>query len=99
MNTIRTIIKTTLKDRQVTTFSATLPIIRRRTREFMAEPITIKVDKSEKMESKVDHIYFVVEKRDKFKILEKISRLEGMKGLAFLNDIGELTVIGEKAKI
>lgn len=99
MNTIRTIIKTTLKDRQVMMFSATLPIVTEQAaREFMAEPITIKVDKSEKMESKVDHIYFVVEKRDKFKILEKISRLEGMKGLAFLNDIGELTVIGEKLK-
>ena len=99
MNTIRTIVKTTLKDRQVMMFSATLPIVTEQAaREFMDEPITIKVDKSEKMESKVDHIYFVVEKRDKFKILEKISRLEGMKGLAFLNDIGELTVIGEKLK-
>ena len=99
MGTIRNIIKTTLKDRQVMMFSATLPTATEQAaREFMNEPLTIKVDKSEKMESKVDHIYFVVEKREKFKILEKISRLEGMKGLAFLNDIGELTVIGEKLK-
>ena len=99
MATIRNIVKTTLKDRQVMMFSATLPPVTEEVaREFMNEPLTIKVDKSEKMESKVDHIYFVVEKRDKFKILEKISRLEGMKGLAFLNDIGELTVIGEKLK-
>lgn len=97
--TIRNIIKTTLKDRQVMMFSATLPTVTEQAaREFMNNPLTIKVDKSEKMESKVDHIYFVVEKRDKFKILEKVSRLEGMKGLAFLNDIGELTVIGEKLK-
>lgn len=99
LTTIRNIVKTTLKDRQVMMFSATLPQeIEQAARAFMNEPVTIKVDKSEKMQSKVDHMYFVVEKRDKFKILEKISRLEGMKGLAFINDIGELNVIGEKLK-
>ncbi|MFJ8267651.1 DEAD/DEAH box helicase [Peribacillus asahii] len=99
LTTIRNIVKTTLKDRQVMMFSATLPQeTEQAARAFMNEPVTIKVDKSEKMQSKVDHMYFVVEKRDKFKILEKISRLEGMKGLAFINDIGELNVIGEKLK-
>ena len=99
MATIRNIVKSTLKDRQVMMFSATLPVeTEQAAQEFMNEPLTIKVDKTEKMQSKVDHIYFVVEKRDKAKILEKISRLEGMKGLAFINDIGELTVIGEKLK-
>lgn len=99
MATIRNIVKSTLKDRQVMMFSATLPIeTEQAAQELMNEPLTIKVDKTEKMQSKVDHIYFVVEKRDKFKILEKISRIEGMKGLAFINDIGELTVIGEKLK-
>ena len=29
----------------------------------MNEPEMIKVDKNEKMESKVDHLYFVVERR------------------------------------
>ena len=97
MATIRNIIKATLKDRQVMMFSATLPTVTEQAaHEFMNEPLTIKVDKSEKMESKVEHIYFIVDKRDKVKILEKIARLEGMKGLAFLNDIGELRVIGEK---
>ena len=99
LTTIHNIVKTTLKDRQVMMFSATLPQeTEQAARAFMNEPVTIKVDKSEKMQSKVDHMYFVVEKRDKFKILEKISRLEGMKGLAFINDIGELNVIGEKLK-
>ncbi len=97
MATIRNIVKATLKDRQVMMFSATLPTVTEQAvQEFMNEPLTIKVDKSEKMESKVEHMYFIVDKRDKVKILEKIARLEGMKGLAFLNDIGELRVIGEK---
>lgn len=99
LSTIRHIVKTTLKDRQVTMFSATLPKeTELAAREFMNDPFMIRIDKSEKMESKVDHLYFTVERRDKIKILEKISRLEGIKGLAFMNDIGELTVIEEKLK-
>lgn len=97
--TIKNIIKTTQKDRQVLMFSATLPKETEQVaREFMQDEVVIKVEKSEEMKAKVDHIYFVVDKRDKQKTLEKISRLDGMKGLAFLNDIGELNVLAEKLK-
>ncbi|MFJ7746460.1 DEAD/DEAH box helicase [Peribacillus sp. NPDC097295] len=97
MQTINNIIKTTLKDRQIMVFSATLPEETEKVaRGFMNEPELIKVDKSEKMESKVDHLYFVVERREKSKILEKITRLKDVKALAFLNDIAELSVLHEK---
>ncbi|KMY48567.1 DEAD/DEAH box helicase [Peribacillus loiseleuriae] len=97
MGTIQNIIKTTLKDRQVLMFSATLPEqTEKLARDLTNEPEVVRVDKSEKMESKVDHIYFVVERREKAKILEKITRIEGIKGLAFLNDIAEITVLKEK---
>ncbi|MDW7613986.1 DEAD/DEAH box helicase [Peribacillus simplex] len=97
MGTINNIIKTTLKDRQIMVFSATLPEeTEKAARGFMNEPEMIKVDKHEKMESKVDHLYFVVERREKSKILEKITRLKDVKALAFLNDIAELSVLHEK---
>ncbi|MGE7602723.1 DEAD/DEAH box helicase [Peribacillus sp. NPDC097675] len=97
MQTINNIIKTTLKDRQIMVFSATLPEETEKVaRGFMNDPELIKVDKSEKMESKVDHLYFVVERREKSKILEKITRLKDVKALAFLNDIAELSVLHEK---
>jgi superfamily II DNA/RNA helicase len=97
MGTINNIIKTTLKDRQIMVFSATLPEeTEKAARGFMNEPEMIKVDKNEKMESKVDHLYFVVERREKSKILEKITRLKDVKALAFLNDIAELSVLHEK---
>ncbi|MFJ7830721.1 DEAD/DEAH box helicase [Peribacillus sp. NPDC097284] len=97
MQTINNIIKTTLKDRQIMVFSATLPEETEKVaRGFMNEPELIKVDKSEKMDSKVDHLYFVVERREKSKILEKITRLKDVKALAFLNDIAELSVLHEK---
>jgi superfamily II DNA/RNA helicase len=97
MGTINNIIKTTLKDRQIMVFSATLPEeTEKAARGLMNEPVMIKVDKNEKMESKVDHLYFVVERREKSKILEKITRLKDVKALAFLNDIAELSVLHEK---
>ncbi|MDO7485970.1 DEAD/DEAH box helicase [Peribacillus frigoritolerans] len=97
MGTINNIIKTTLRDRQIMVFSATLPEeTEKAARGFMNEPVMIKIDKHEKMESKVDHLYFVVERREKSKILEKITRLKDVKALAFLNDIAELSVLHEK---
>ncbi|MFD6440106.1 DEAD/DEAH box helicase [Peribacillus sp. NPDC060186] len=97
MGTINNIIKTTLKDRQIMVFSATLPEETEKVASgFMNEPEMVKVDKHEKMESKVDHLYFVVERREKSKILEKITRLKDVKALAFLNDIAELSVLHEK---
>ncbi|KWW17990.1 MULTISPECIES: DEAD/DEAH box helicase [Peribacillus] len=97
MGTIQNIIKATLKDRQILVFSATLPAeTEQAARKFMNEPELIKVDKHEKMESKVDHLYFVVERREKSKILEKITRIKDVKALAFLNDIAELSVLHEK---
>lgn len=97
MGTIRNIIKTTLKDRQMLMFSATLtPQTEELARELANEPEIVRIDKSEKMDSNVDHLYVVAERRDKFKILEKIARLEDIKALAFINDIAELKVIYEK---
>ncbi|PJN90969.1 DEAD/DEAH box helicase [Bacillus sp. mrc49] len=97
LGTIQNIIKATLKDRQILVFSATLPAdTEQAARKFMNEPELIKVDKHEKMESKVDHLYFVVERREKSKILEKITRIKDVKALAFLNDIAELSVLHEK---
>ncbi|MFD0050476.1 DEAD/DEAH box helicase [Actinomycetes bacterium NPDC127524] len=95
--TIRNIVKSTMKDRQVLIFSATLTAQAEQLGgELLNEPEIVRIDKSERMESKVDHMYLVGDRRDKFKMIEKITRLENLKGLAFLNDIAELTVLKEK---
>ncbi|RFU62905.1 DEAD/DEAH box helicase [Peribacillus glennii] len=97
IGTVRNIVKSTLKDRQVLMFSATLPPhTEKLALELTNDPETIRIGKNENMQSKVDHIYFVCDKREKIKVLEKISRLKDLKGLAFANDIAEITVIGEK---
>ncbi|MBE4910621.1 DEAD/DEAH box helicase [Bacillus luteolus] len=96
-NTVENIIKTTLADRQIVLFSATMPAhTERAARVFMNNPEVIKVTKEDMPKSKVDHIYFVCDSRDKVETLEKIGRLENVKALTFVKDIGNLAVVAEK---
>ena len=57
---------------------------------------TITVEKDENFSGQVDHIYFVCEKRDKPFILEKISRLDDVKALVFMKDIGDIDYTASK---
>lgn len=98
LETVRSIVKSTLSERQVILVSATLP----KATESLAKEITnnasvIKVKTDETIDtSAVEHIYFIAEQRDKIKMIEKISRLESIKALVFVKDIGNLTVMAEK---
>ncbi|MCF6139226.1 DEAD/DEAH box helicase [Pseudalkalibacillus berkeleyi] len=95
--TIQSIIKSTLSERQVLLFSATLPPKTEEVgRSFMKDPQVLKVNRTPQKNGKVDHVYVVCDRRDKVKNLEKLSRLKNMKGLAFGKDIGELSVMTEK---
>ncbi|WP_396125633.1 DEAD/DEAH box helicase [Bacillus sp. Marseille-Q3570] len=97
LKTIESIIKSTLADRQVLLFSATLPEKTEEVgREFMDGPQLIKVNRATQKSGKVDHLYIVTERREKAKALEKIGRLKDMKGLAFGKDIGDLSVMADK---
>ncbi|MCQ6275178.1 DEAD/DEAH box helicase [Bacillus sp. V3B] len=96
--TVKQIIKSTLSDRQVVLFSATLPEpIVKLAKELTNNAKVLMVQKDETIDAeKVDHIYFMTEQRDKIKLIEKISRLDSLKGLVFVKDIGSLTVLAEK---
>src|SRR3954471_2898302 len=96
--TVKQIIKSTLSDRQVVLFSATLPDhIIELTKELTNDAEVLLVKKDETIDAeKVDHIYFMTEQRDKIKLIEKISRLKALKALVFVKDIGSLTVLAEK---
>lgn len=98
LGTVQNIVKSTMADRQVVLFSATM---KAETEKLAAgltkEPEVLRIKKDEAATSgEVEHIYFLAEPRDKIKLLEKIARLEGIKALAFINDIGEIQVFKEK---
>lgn len=97
-STVESIIKSTMADRQMLLFSATLPNhTEQAARELFKEAEVIKIKQDSTIQSaKVEHIYFISEQRDKIKILEKLSRLDAFKGLVFLKDIGNLQVSAEK---
>ncbi|MGE6257943.1 DEAD/DEAH box helicase [Heyndrickxia sporothermodurans] len=98
MQTITGIIKSTLSERQLLLFSATIQEHTIQTaQKLMKQPEIIHVKTSENS-GKVEHIYLVCEEREKIELLSKLSRLEFMKALVFLNDIGRLNVLSEKMK-
>lgn len=96
--TVQNIIKSTLQERQVVLFSATLKQeTEQLAKELTKEAEVIRIAKDETIdEGIVEHLYFVCEQRDKVKLLEKIARLEGIKALAFINDIGEVSTAAAK---
>ncbi|KAB2332056.1 DEAD/DEAH box helicase [Bacillus mesophilum] len=97
-STVNNIVKSTLSERQMVMFSATLPShIEKIAAEMAKSPSMLKINKDETIKAEeVSHFYFIAEQRDKMKMLEKISRLNGIKGLVFVRDIGNLTVLSEK---
>ncbi|MFY4776395.1 DEAD/DEAH box helicase [Metabacillus sp. RGM 3146] len=97
IQTVKQIIKSTLSERQVLLFSATLPEeTEQAARELMKDPEIIKVDQMDSKQLQAEHMYVVCEQREKLAMLEKIVRANPVKTLAFIKDIGNLTVASEK---
>lgn len=95
--TIENIVNSTLKDRQILLFSATIQQkMQNLAMQFMTDPEIIRVHELETNKPKVDHVYIACESRDKIDMLVKITNLPGVKVLAFMRDIGNLHVLAEK---
>ncbi len=92
--TISRILKSTLKDRQVLLFSATLP---KETQEiaqtWMEAAALIHIGRED---NQVSHVYLTCDKRDKITVLEKLVKGANVRALAFSNDIGNMTVLVDK---
>jgi superfamily II DNA/RNA helicase len=98
LNTVQSILKSTMADRQVVLFSATMKAgTEQLAKGLTKDPEVLRIEKDSVSSSGVvEHIYFLCEPRDKIKLLEKIIRIEDSKSLAFINDIGEIQVFKEK---
>lgn len=97
LSSVRAVIKTTQRDRQMLAFSATMPpAALNQVKELMNNPVEILSTQS-KDENKpdIEHVYFVSDRRDKFEVLRKIVRSVNIdQALVFINrsDDVELTV-------
>lgn len=91
---IKAVIKTTLKDRQLMLFSATItPATLERAKVIMREPamLLLKGDRAAKPD--ITHMYFVAEQRDKIEVLRKLVRLINMdRALVFVNNSADIEI-------
>ena len=100
MENVKAIIKSTMRDRQLLMFSASIP---KETEawgmEMMKEPTLIREDAKLSVPDTIEHIYFLSEQRGKFDVLRKIVRiLDPQKAIVFTAGIEEAVLVTEKLK-
>lgn len=100
LGTVKDIIKTTMRDRQLMVFSAT---INERTlnisKELMKEAQVIRVQEKQMLNPKVEHIYVAAEQREKIEVLRKlIAALKPTRGIVFINKSDEVEITTSKLR-
>lgn len=91
------IISTTLKERQLLFFSATISQdVLKFGQTVMKEPQQLLIRPQDMKQDKIEHIYFLCEKRDKADMLRKIIRREQMKALIFVQNNADIDHLAEK---
>lgn len=97
--TVKDIIKTTMRDRQLMAFSASInETALTSASSLMKEPSIIKIE-DEILNTNVEHMYFLSEQRDKFELLRKIIAAENpKKSIIFINKSMEIEFIVSKLK-
>ncbi len=100
IETVKAVIKSTLKERQLLMFSASITgdTIKKST-EIMKEPEIIKSTQAISVPEQIEHCYFIAEERDKVEVLRKLIRIiEPQKAIAFVSQGREIEIIAEKLK-
>ncbi|WP_070121010.1 DEAD/DEAH box helicase [Bacillus marinisedimentorum] len=96
---LQAIIKSTLKDRQLVFFSATLPeAAREQAEKLMDDPELIRIRSGQEMPNTTEHLYLPVERRDKVDTLRKLVNDRAVKGLVFANNRETLGEIESKLR-
>ncbi len=90
---LQAIIKSTLKDRQLAFFSATLPqAAQEQAEELMDDPEVIRIRSGRELPNTTEHFYLPVERRDKIDTLRKLVNHGSVKALVFA---GNRETLGE----
>ena len=98
LGTVKDVIKTTLRDRQLMLYSATITERTLNTaRELMKDPQVIRVEDEGEMSSSIEHIYLVAEQRDKIEVLRKlVASAKPERAIVFINNSEELRLATAK---
>jgi ATP-dependent RNA helicase DeaD len=99
LTSVKNVIKTTLKDRQLMVFSATISENTLNTaKELMKEePCIIKIENENPVSSTIEHMYFITEQRDKIEVLRKlIASINPKKAMIFINKSDDIQLTTSK---
>ncbi len=96
----KSVIKCTMKERQLLLFSASIPL---KTIEaaklIMKEPQIIKANEKLEIPKNIEHMYFIVERRDKLETMRKLSKiLKPKKAMVFINKLSDIEEATQKLK-
>lgn len=98
LNGVKDIIKTTMRDRQLMVFSAT---INEKTlniaKDLMKETEIIKIEEKNQVNPDITHYYITTEQRDKIEVLRKlVAAIKPEKAIVFINKSEEIQVTTSK---
>lgn len=98
IDSVKAVIKTTLRDRQMLMFSATInKSAMERIKELMKEPAVVKAEGQIDVPTDISHMYFVTEQRDKIELLRKLLvHLKVDQALVFINKSDNIEIMAEK---
>ena len=97
---VKAVIKSTLKERQLMMFSASITNDTiAKASGLMKEPEIIRSSQSTTIPALIEHYYFVAEERDKIEVLRKLTRImDPEKAIAFVSQGKEIEIMAEKLK-
>ncbi|HWR60841.1 MAG TPA: DEAD/DEAH box helicase [Clostridia bacterium] len=96
--TVREVIKTTLRDRQLMLFSATISEKTLKTAgELMKEPQVVSIADEGRISPNISHMYVIAEQRDKLEVLRKlVASIKPERAIVFINKSDELQLATAK---
>lgn len=96
--TVKDVIKTTLRDRQLLLFSATISEKTLKTAgELMKEPEVVRIEDEGKINPNISHMYILSEQREKVEVLRKlIAAIKPERAIVFLNKSAEIELLTAK---
>ncbi|NJD04667.1 MAG: DEAD/DEAH box helicase [Ruminiclostridium sp.] len=100
IESVKAVIKSTLKERQLMMFSASITNDTiAKASELMKEPDIIRSSQSATVPAQIEHCYFIAEERDKIEVLRKLIRImDPPKAIAFVSQSKEIEIMAEKLK-
>lgn len=98
LRTVQDIVKSTMRDRQLLVFSATIsPKAMDILKDLMKEPVVFKNKEKISLNPNIEHIYIEVEERDKPEVIRKLVAAENpSKTLVFINRGFNVELIADK---